>query len=299
MDVMKTDQEAPFSPARGARIDAWLLGVLVVFTLAAVAGYATFGRHPELVASVPGAARWYGISLKLFPVAQVWLAFAVMAAYMTRRIGLAWLAAFFVLYGVSLSSELLGTGYGIPFGPYSYTPMLGAEWLGRVPVVIPLSWFTMSISSYAIARQRLATSSRTSKWGGILIASLLLLCWDLSLDPAMSHATTYWVWGAHGPYYGMPWSNLIGWYITGLVLCSLLMVLGGDRWIQRLPTKWFVGFYAANLVLSLGMSVAAGLWLAVAVTALSLAGVASILSVAGRARVAKRSAFRSAEALTE
>ncbi|MEO8946022.1 MAG: carotenoid biosynthesis protein [Gemmatimonadaceae bacterium] len=299
MDVLKTDQRASLPSAHSPQIDVWLLGVLLVFTVAAVAGYATFGRHPEMVAAVPGAARWYGISLKLFPIVQVWLAFAVMAAYMTRRIGLAWVASFVVLYGVSLSSELLGTGYGVPFGPYSYAPMLGAEWLGRVPVVIPLSWFTMSISSYAIARQRLAASSRASKWVGIVIASLLLLCWDLSLDPAMSHATTYWVWGAHGPYYGMPWSNLLGWYVTGLVLSTLLMALGADRWIRRLPAKWFVGFYAANLVLSLGMSAAAGLWLAVVVTALALAGVASILSIGGRAAVPQRTPFQSAEALTE
>ncbi|MEO7040994.1 MAG: carotenoid biosynthesis protein [Gemmatimonadaceae bacterium] len=299
MDILETDQRASLPTPQSARVDGWLLAVLVVFTVAAVAGYATFGRHPEMVASVPGAARWYGVSLNLFPIAQVWLAFAVMAAYMTRRIGLAWLPAFVVLYGVSLTSELLGTGYGIPFGPYSYAPMLGAEWLGRVPVVIPLSWFTMSVSSYAIARQRLATSSRASKWGGILIASLLLLCWDLSLDPAMSHATTYWVWGAHGPYYGMPWSNLLGWYITGLLLCSIMMALGADRWIRRLPTKWFVGFYAANLVLSLGMSAAAGLWLAVAVTALALGGVATLLSVGGRAAVPKRTSFHTAAAVTE
>ncbi|MEO7101745.1 MAG: carotenoid biosynthesis protein [Gemmatimonadaceae bacterium] len=297
MDVRGPDQEAPLSPTHLAHIDVWLLGLLVVFTAAAVAGYATFGRHPEMVASVRGAARWYGVSLQLFPIAQVWLAFAVMAAYMTRRIGLAWLVAFVVLYGVSLSSELLGTGYGVPFGPYSYAPLLGAEWLGRVPVVIPLSWFTMSVSSYAIARQRLGAASRSSRWGGILIASLLLLCWDLSLDPAMSHATTYWVWGAHGPYYGMPWSNLLGWYITGLVLSSLLMALDADRWLRRLPVKWFVGFYAANLVLSIGMSAAAGLWMAVAVTAIAVAGVAIVLSVAGRAAVPQRASFAVGEAL--
>ena len=45
---------------------------------------------------------------------------------------------------MSLASELLGTGLGIPFGPYSYTSLLGPKWFELVPLLIPLSWFTMS-----------------------------------------------------------------------------------------------------------------------------------------------------------
>ena len=46
--------------------------------------------------------------------------------------------AFAALYAISLTSELLGTGTGLPFGEYSYTPLLGIKWFGLVPVVIPL-----------------------------------------------------------------------------------------------------------------------------------------------------------------
>jgi uncharacterized membrane protein len=48
------------------------------------------------------------------------------------------------------------------------------------------------------------------------LASFVLLSWDLSLDPAMSYATRYWIWGSTGAYYGMPWLNLFGWYVTGI-----------------------------------------------------------------------------------
>lgn len=275
------------TPVRQDRVGATLLGVLAGFTLVVVAGYASFGRHPALVASVPGAARWYGVAMALFPALQVWLAFLVMAGYLARTAGARWLPAFALLYGISLTSELLGTGYGIPFGAYHYTPLLGAEWMGRVPIVIPLSWFTMSLASYGIARRALGTSVGTSPGGRpaarILFASLLLLCWDLALDPAMSHATLYWVWGAHGPYYGMPWSNLAGWYVTGIVLVGVLVTIGADRWIARLSPRWLAGFYAANLALALGMDVAAGLWLAVFVTLGALVVAAALM----RARVSR------------
>ena len=265
-------------------VDAGLLAVFFGFTAIVVAGYASFGRHPELVATVPGAAPWYGVAMSLFPVLHVWLSFAVLAVYVTRKVGVAWGLSFFALYAVSLGSELLGTGYGIPFGAYSYTPLLGAEWLGRVPVVIPLSWFTMAVASYAVARRSIAGQLPRNRTAVIAAASMLLLCWDLSLDPAMSHATLYWVWGAHGPYYGMPWSNLAGWYVTGLVLATLLMLLGGDRWIMRLSTRWVAAFYAINLLLPVGMNVASGLWLSVGVTAFALIGLGTLLVASSRPR---------------
>jgi putative membrane protein len=279
--VRASDPRQPAAPLP-ATLDRGLLTAFLAFTLIVVAGYASFGRHPELVASVAGAARWYGVAMSLLPMLHVWLAFAVLAAYVTGKSGFAWLPPFVALYAVSLTSELLGTGYGIPFGPYSYTPLLGAEWMGRVPVVIPLSWFTMATAAYTVARRRIGAKSARSRVAVIAVASTLLLCWDLSLDPAMSHATLYWVWGAHGPYYGMPWSNLAGWYVTGLVLAALLMLLGADRWVARLNPKWVAAFFAVNLLLPLGMNVASGLWLSVAVTAIALLVVAVFLAASAR-----------------
>jgi uncharacterized membrane protein len=102
--------------------------------------------------------------------------------------------------------------------------------------------------------------------GRIAVASLILLAWDLALDPAMSYATRYWLWGESGPYYGMPWLNLFGWYVTGLVLMGVLSWLRAEEWTSRIPPRWWAGFYGANLLMPLGMCVAAGLWLAVGAT---------------------------------
>jgi len=104
----------------------------------------------------------------------------------------------------------------------------------------------------------------------VLVGSLVLLSWDLALDPAMSLVTKYWVWGTTGPYYGMPLLNLAGWYVTGVVLMTALAFLRADAWLAALPVGWLVAFYGANLLLPLGMSVAAGLWGAVAATTLAL-----------------------------
>ena len=254
-----------------------MLAAFVIFTLMSLAGFATFGLHPSLLARVPEAAGTYGLALHVFPIGHVWLAFAVVGAYLSMRTGPRWLPSFVLLYALSLGSELLGTGYGIPFGAYHYSAMLGPEWLGRVPILIPLSWFSMSVAAFGIA----PAGNRSGPVGMVTrigFTSLLLLVWDLSLDPAMSHATSYWVWGATGPYYGMPWSNLIGWYVTGVVLAAALWAVGANAWMNRLSRRWLAAFYAVNVLLSLGMNAAAGLWIAVAAALVALGLTAAAMS---------------------
>lgn len=242
------------------RVEFWSIAILAAVTAASVIGFATFGVHPEWLAGRPSAVKFYAVSFGLFSQLQVWLAFAVFAVVLIKHTRFAWLGAFGLLYAISLASELLGTSFGIPFGAYSYDRALGPMWLERVPVIIPLSWFVMATSSYALTR---VTQPNASPRTTIFFASLVLLAWDLALDPAMSAATRFWKWGEAGPYYGMPLLNLLGWYITGIALMAVLAAQRADKWIQRIPVRFIAAFYAINVVLPLGMNAAAGLWWAV------------------------------------
>src|SRR5207253_2367617 len=115
--------------------------------------------------------------------------------------------------------------------------------------------------------------------------------WDLALDPAMSRITQYWVWGSEGPYYGMPLLNLVGWYVTGVLLMAALAACRAEAWAAGISTRWLLTFYAANLAVSLGMIVAAGLWGALLVSlagvGLSLAAPRLLAPAAGRGRAAR------------
>jgi uncharacterized membrane protein len=254
------------------------LGVLYAFTAVAVAGYAVFGRDPSRLLGLPAwAASFYSHSFGFFALGHVWLAMAVLAAMLTARAGLRWLPALAVLYVISLSSELAGTTWGVPFGEYRYSALLAPMWFDRVPVVIPLSWFFMAVPSYALASRAVAAPASR-----IAVGSVILLAWDLALDPAMSYATRYWVWGDAGPYYGMPWLNLFGWYATGVVLMGGLALLKVEAWTARVGQRWWAAFYLANLVLPLGICAAAGLWPAVFATTAVLSLLGAFLTFAVR-----------------
>jgi uncharacterized membrane protein len=155
-----------------------------------------------------------------------------------------------------------------------------------VPALIPASWFMMAIPSYAIASWRYP--NRRSFVRRVGLGSFILLSWDLALDPAMSLATTYWIWGTDGPYYGMPVLNLVGWFVTGAMLMAVFEAVRADEWVREVRAPWLVGFYGANLVLPVGMCVAAGIWGAVAATAAALT-VAWLIARASPVRAARES----------
>ena len=247
-----------------------LVSLVVVYavSIASLAGFATFAMHPELLVRAQVSAETYGRIMALAPRGQIVIAFAALALVLVRRVGIRWLAAFLAVYVLSLGAELAGTTVGLPFGPYSYTDGLGWKWFEHVPALIPVSWFMMALPSYAIAVWRYPGRSQAVR--RVALGSFILLSWDLALDPAMSLATKYWIWGTDGPYYGMPLLNLAGWFITGAVLMVAFAGLRVEDWVRRLSPAWLVAYYGANLVLPVGMCIAAGLWGAVVATAIAL-----------------------------
>lgn len=249
----------------GWTIENYALAFFAVFTATAILGYWNFGLNPQRLPQMDFAVRIYQVAFPWFARAQIIISGLVLFIALRRHAGLRWLPALAALYALSFTAEHVGTGYGIPFSGYGYTGLLGAKLMGRVPYVIPLSWFLMAAPAWVLAR---ATFPRAGQFiPRIAQATFLLVLWDLALDPAMSFLTPYWVWETPGSFYGMPWVNLAGWAFTGLILMIALEVL--DRvldWAGTLPVRWALGYYLTVVLMPLGMTVAGGLWGAVAAT---------------------------------
>jgi uncharacterized membrane protein len=235
---------------------AWVfLCIQAGIVIASLLGYGVFTSRPDLLVQVDPQARFFVWAFYGFAVGNMLFGGIAVVTDAIVQNRTAALLAFIAVYVVSLASELLGTGYGVPFGPYSYTSLLGPKWFGLVPLLIPLSWFTMSWACWVIARRR------TSGVPAIVLGTSLLVAWDLLLDPAMSKVTSYWVWGEAGSYYGMPWSNLFGWGVTGLVLFVILNKVASE---PRSSLRFALCVYMINFSLPLGFCVINGYWVAVA-----------------------------------
>lgn len=241
----------------------WIfLGLQGAIVVASLLGYGIFTSRPDLLMQVDPQARFFTWAFYGFAVGNMLFGGVAVVADAWLRNRRAALVAFVAVYVVSLASELMGTGWGVPFGPYSYTSLLGPKWFGLVPLLIPLSWFTMGWACWVIARQRAAGAK------AVALATWLLVAWDLLLDPAMSKVTSYWVWGESGSYYGMPWSNLFGWGVTGLVLFVILNKIAAQ---PRSTVSFAVWVYFVNFALPLGFCLLNRYWWAVAAATGSLA----------------------------
>lgn len=247
---------------------------IYLFTVPALLGYWFYGLHPDRLAGSDFALRFYPISFQLFAQLHILVAAAVLILALIRTLRLSWLPAFVIVCVLSFSAEHLGTGYGVPFGGYSYTGLLGPKVGGRVPALIPVSWFLMAVPSWILARS--AFPGVTERGHRVVLGALWLVAWDLALDPAMSFLTPYWLWEEAGPYYGMPWVNLLGWFTTGVILLSALDLLSARAPWWHLGTRWAAGYYVAVLSMPVGMLVAAGAWGAVATTLVGVGACATL-----------------------
>jgi putative membrane protein len=54
-----------------------------------------------------------------------------------------------------------------------------------------------------------------------VLGSAALTAWDLFLDPQMV-GEGYWKWARRGVYRGIPLTNYLGWFVTGLGVMALL-----------------------------------------------------------------------------
>ncbi|MCM3900774.1 MAG: carotenoid biosynthesis protein [Pyrinomonadaceae bacterium] len=233
----------------------WLfLIVQAVIVVASLLGYGIFTSRPDLLMQVDPQARFFVWAFHGFAVGNMLFGGLAVLAEAVLRDRKRAMMALVAVYVVSLTSELLGTAYGVPFGAYSYTSLLGPKWFDLVPLLIPLSWFTMTWPAWIIARHR------TGGFQAVLLGTCLLVAWDLLLDPAMSRVTSYWIWGDKGNYYGMPWTNLLGWAITGFVLLAMLRKLAPE---PKSDLRFSIMVYFVNFLLPLGFCVLNGYWIAV------------------------------------
>lgn len=145
--------------------------------------------------------------------------------------------AFITIASLTWFAEFMGSSIGIPFGHYSYTDILQPQ-LAHVPMIIPLAWFMMLPPSWVIAQTLTSHRNQHTISYYLLfagISALAITAWDLFLDPQMV-AWGFWVWDHPVGYFGIPWTNYVGWLITAFIITLIVRP-------HRLPTVPLLAVY--------------------------------------------------------
>ena len=291
--------------ARLLRAAAVCLAAHAALSLFSAVAFATFlSGPPPAWLQEPANQRALQIGWTFGPATTVVLGALAGLLHAAGRLGARRALLIFVLgFGISLASELSGTGTGYPFGPYSYSGLLGYKIGGLVPFNIPTSWFFMLYASLAICGRVLrATDDGWSRWRWAVVAGLVLTAWDVSMDPAMVR-TAHWIWHlapeaqqtalqrvfVSDLFYGMPLSNWLGWLLTGTVVARVMLaIVPPSAWARLVaPSRFPLALYAVNGVLPLTICARYGMWWALV---LGFAAMALPLALALRAGARGRTA---------
>jgi putative membrane protein len=133
-----------------------------------------------------------------------------------------------LLFG--LFSEVISVKYGYIYGQYYYNSPF---FFGLVAFTIPFLWAVVIYSGYTITNLFLfgfggSKPKKTDRlWYFICIlvltsaiGGLMALNLDMFVDPVtVSAPVPDWTWIGGGPYFGIPISNFIGWFlVAGLAI---------------------------------------------------------------------------------
>jgi uncharacterized membrane protein len=161
----------------------------------------------------------------LIPVLSILIPVFFVLIHGSRRMGWRTLAVFFVIaFVVSWCYESLSIATGFPFGYYHYTEKLGLK-LGAVSLLIMPAYFAMCYLSWHLAHILLDKfdqhADRLQKFAIPVLATFIMVMWDLSMDPARSTIDQSWVWRDGGSYFGVPFSNFLGWFLCVYTIFQL------------------------------------------------------------------------------
>src|SRR5262249_11933977 len=170
----------------------------------------------------------------------------------------------FAVICLIVSNVLENTGIltGFPFGSYHFTERLGPK-LFAVPLVIGPAYIGMGYLSWMLARVILGTGDHRRQYSEFtlpVLASFMMVAWDLSFDPLASTLRRVWIWQEGGSYFGVPLSNFLGWYLTVYAFFQLFALYLHWRetgYLERKPQSrsyWlqpvlFYGVTAVRIVL--------------------------------------------------
>ena len=169
---------------------------------------------------------------RLTPFISVAILMSFATVHGMRRYGWIHFVVFFILtFVISWSYETSSILTGFPFGHYVYTDKLGPKlWL--VPMLIMPAYFSMGYIAWTLGHVLLDRfDDRLAGAEVVLVpvlASFVMVMWDLCIDPASSTITGAWIWRDGGGYFGVPLVNFLGWY-----LCVFTIYLVFALYLQR------------------------------------------------------------------
>lgn len=157
------------------------------------------------------------------------------------------LVTFCLTFIIAFIAEALGVNFGIVFGNYYYTDLLGPKIVG-VPLLVAMAWEPIIYASVLLTDMLIPVDEgrpvsfvrRLPLYLGLsMVGAIATTAWDMMMDP-FAVSQNWWVWrdgGYYVPYIkdGVPITNFLGWLGTAFVAQFVCRIVKdyGTRQHQR------------------------------------------------------------------
>ena len=127
---------------------------------------------------------------------------------------------------------------GVPFGPCEFSEKIGERLFEPLPWAIPLVWLVAILNARGVSRLMLRPWRKGRNYGLWLIglAVVLVVLFELSLEPFAAKVQGYWSWKTTKlplDWYTAPLVNFLAWgLVAGLILAFITPAL-----INKSPVK--------------------------------------------------------------
>jgi putative membrane protein len=157
--------------------------------------------------------------------------------------GISVFAIFCLGFGTLAESVSLRTGF--PFGHYYFTDVMGPK-VFQLPLLLALAYLGIGYVAWILALLILGAVAKPIRGTRVfalpLLASLIMLAWDLSMEAVWSTVDRAWIWQDGGAYFGVPVSNFIGWFLTAYLYYLAFALYCRAKPITATPPRrgiWF------------------------------------------------------------
>ncbi|KTC83451.1 carotenoid biosynthesis protein [Legionella cincinnatiensis] len=175
------------------------------------------------------SAAWHGpVAVIFLPIILVLTIFIAACLHGKERYGIKNIILFFIItWLVSHFFEALSIQTGFPFGHYYYDKLAGPR-LFQVPLIIMFAYFGTGYASWILAHILLGQYAAPLTGKQIffvpLIATFIMVIWDVCMDPLSSTVYSLWVWKNGGMYFGVPLQNYFGWFLVVYIIYQIFAV---------------------------------------------------------------------------
>lgn len=119
----------------------------------------------------------------------------------------------------------VGAVTAIPFGPFIFSDNMGPKFFRTLAWPMPALWIIIIFNSRGVARLILRPWRKLKNYGFWLIGitTLLVVLFDLAMEPFASQSARYWFWLPTTfpvTWQGMPLTNSLGWLLTSLLILA-------------------------------------------------------------------------------